>query len=210
LSINGGFAGPCRQATHEEAGMKKLIYYVASTIDGFIAREDGSFDFYLPDGEHFAYLLSEFPETVPSHMRDALAITGENRHFDTVVMGRRTYEVGSAIGLTNPYPQMRQIVISQSLAEPPDLAVEVIHADAVDAVQRLKQGDGLDIWLCGGATLAATLFSEIDELMVKVNPVVLGAGMSLFGRGVGPAQLDLVGTKVFDNGFMLNHYRMKK
>lgn len=190
--------------------MKKLIYYVAATIDGFIARADGSFDFFLFEGEHFAYLLAEFPETMPSHMRDALAVTGENKHFDTVVMGRRTYEVGSAVGLTNPYPQMRQIVISRSLSESPDLAVEVINANAVEAVQRLKQGDGLDIWLCGGAELAATLFTEIDELMVKVNPIVLGAGMSLFGRGVGPARFDLASTKVFDNGFMLNHYRIKK
>ena len=190
--------------------MKKLIYYVATTIDGFIARADGSFDFFPSDGEHFAYLLAEFPETVPSHMREALGVTGENKHFDTVLMGRRTYEVGSLLGLTNPYPQMRQVVISQRLAESPDPAVEVVNADAVDAVRRLKQGDGLGIWLCGGAQLAATLFSEIDEMMVKVNPVVLGAGIPLFGHGVGPARLDMVGTKVFDNGFMLNHYRMKK
>jgi dihydrofolate reductase len=188
--------------------MRKLTYYVACTVDGFIAREDGSFDFFLPDGEHFAYLLSEFPETVPSHLRDKLGVRGANRNFDTVLMGRRTYEVGSVHGITSPYPQMRQVVISRSLTARPDPAVDLVREDAVGAVRRLKEEDGLDIWLCGGADLAAALYEEIDELMLKVNPISLGAGLPLFGREVGPTRLDLIDTKAFNNGFVMNRYRM--
>lgn len=188
--------------------MRKLTYYVACTVDGFIAREDGRFDFFLSEGEHFAYLLSEFPETIPSHLRDVLGVRAENKHFDTVVMGRRTYEVGSALGVTNPYPQMRQVVVSRTMSAPPDPAVEVVREDALGAVRRLKQDDGLGIWICGGAALAAALYPEIDELMLKVNPVALGVGLPLFGGAAGPTRLDLVTTKVFDNGFMMNHYRV--
>jgi len=66
--------------------MRKLTYYVACTVDRFIAREDGSFDFFLTEGE----LLASFPETVPGHLRDALGVSGEGRWFDAVLMGRAT------------------------------------------------------------------------------------------------------------------------
>lgn len=190
--------------------MRKLVYYVACSVDGFIAREDGSFDFFLPDGEHFAYLLSEFPETFPAHLRDMFGVRGANKHFDTVVMGRRTYEVGSVQGITNPYPQMRQVVISRGMSARPDPAVELVREDAVGAVRRLKEQGGLNVWLCGGADLAAALSGEIDELMLKVNPISLGAGLPLFGREAGPMRLDLIGTRAFENGFMLNHYGVRR
>lgn len=190
--------------------MRKLTYLIASTIDGFIAREDGSFDFFPFEGEHFPHLFSEFPETFPSHVRGALGIQGANKRFDTVIMGRKTYEVGSLVGFGNPYPQMRQIVISRRMAASPDPAVELVRDDALGAVRRLKQEDGLGIWLCGGADLAAALFPEIDDIILKVNPVMIGAGIPLFGRGLGPAKVDLLGTRAFGNGFLLNHYRVAR
>ena len=57
--------------------MRRLVYYVACTIDGFIAREDGSFDWFLTEGEHFADLLELFPETFPAHLRDRLGVRGK-------------------------------------------------------------------------------------------------------------------------------------
>ncbi|NEQ67051.1 MAG: dihydrofolate reductase, partial [Symploca sp. SIO2D2] len=80
--------------------MRKLKYYVACTIDQFIARENGSFDFFLTEGEQVADLLESFPETIPAHFRDQLGISAENKHFDVVLMGRRTYEVGLKEGFT--------------------------------------------------------------------------------------------------------------
>jgi dihydrofolate reductase len=84
--------------------MRELIYYVACTVDRFIAREDGSFDFFLAEGEHFADLLESFPDTIPAHLRDAMGVRAGNKLFDVVLMGRKTYEVGLKVGLTNPYP----------------------------------------------------------------------------------------------------------
>src|SRR5512140_2701358 len=133
--------------------MRKLVYFVACTADGLIAREDGSFDFFPATGEHLPYILEEYPESIPGHLRDALGVGGENRHFDTVLMGRKTYEVGTSVGITNPYPHLRQYVVSQSMAGSPDSAVSVAAGDPRVLVRELKQEGGLGIWLCGGAAL---------------------------------------------------------
>jgi len=189
--------------------MRKLIYYVACTVDGFIAREDGSFDCFLMGGEHFADLLESFPETIPGHLRDALGVSAANKLFDAVLMGRATYEVGLKIGVTNPYPQMNQYLFSRTMKESPDENVTLIKGEAVAAVRELKEQAGRDIWLCGGGALAATLFPEIDELILKVNPLVLGSGISLFSVTVGHNALELAKSKSYNNGFMLLHYRVK-
>jgi dihydrofolate reductase len=190
--------------------MRKLVYYVACTVDRYIAREDGSFDCFLSEGDHLADLFTEFPETLPVHLREALGVTAENRWFDTVLMGRNTYEVGLPFGVTSPYSHMRQYVFSRSMKESLDNGVELVSGDPVALVKDLKQEDGLDIWLCGGGALAGTLYSEIDELILKVNPVVIGSGIPLFAGAVAePAPVELVSSRIYDNGFMRVHYRKR-
>lgn len=186
--------------------MRKLIYYVACTVDRFIAEENGSFDRFLSEGEHVADLFQNFPETLPAHFRDKLGITAENRCFDTVIMGRRTYDVGLKDGFTNPYPQMKQYVISQTLKESPDRNVELISSNPIALIQDLKQQPGKDIWLCGGGNLAAVLFPEIDEMILKVHPILLGSGIPLFAGKIEPTSLKLADSKLYNNGFMLLHY----
>ena len=190
--------------------MRKLVYYVACTADGFIARADGSFDCFPTGGEHFADLVASFPETVPSHLRDALGVRAENRRFGAVLMGRRTYEVGLSVGVTSPYPQMEQYLFSRSMKESPDAAVGLISGDAAAKTRELKRGPGKDIWLCGGGELAWQLFPEIDELILKVNPVVIGAGIPLFRGEVGATALEVAWSKSYSNGFRLVHYRVKR
>jgi dihydrofolate reductase len=189
--------------------MRKLKYYVACTADRFIAREDGSYDFFLTEGEHIADLFTEFPETIPAHVRDRLGITAENRCFDTVLVGRKTYEIGLKEGIGNPYPQMKQYVFSRILKDSPDSAVELVSADPLAFVKELKQQSGQDIWLCGGGNLATLLFSEINELILKVNPILLGSGIPLFSGVVQQTSLELTDSKIYDNGFMLLRYRLK-
>jgi dihydrofolate reductase len=189
--------------------MRKLIYYVACTVDRFIAHTDGTHEGFLMEGAHFADLIANFPETFPAHFRDVLGISGENKCFDAVLMGRRTYEVGLKEGITNPYPQMKQYIFSRTLKESPDRNVELISTDPVAFVKDLKQQQGKDIWLCGGGDLATTLFSEIDEMILKVNPILLGSGIPLFGGSFKQATLELTSHKVYHNGFMLLSYRVK-
>lgn len=188
--------------------MRKLIYYVASTVDGFIARENGAFDCFLSEGEHFADLIRLFPETLPAPAREALGIDAPNQQFDAVLMGRKTYEVGQSVGLTNPYPQLKQYLFSQSLKESPDETVELVTGQAAAKVRELKQADGKDIWLCGGGALAKELFPEIDELILKINPVIIGRGIPLF-RGDAEARLEMIDSKSYGNGFKMVNYRIK-
>lgn len=188
--------------------MRELLYYVACTADRFIARRDGSFDCFPMEGEHFADLIESFPETIPGHLRGALGVRAANRRFDAVLMGRRTYEVGLAVGVTNPYPHRKQYLFSRSMHRSPDGSVELVTGDAVALVRRLKEQGGKDVWLCGGAELAAALFPEIDGLILKVNPLVLGAGIPLFAGPVKQTGLELTAHKVYGSGFRLLHYRV--
>ena len=190
--------------------MPELVYYVACTADGFIARADGSFDCFLSEGEHFADLLACFPETFPAHFREAVGLRAENQRFDVVLMGRKTYEVGLKIGVTNPYPHMKQYVFSRSMTESPDAAVELVSEDAAAKVRELKRGSGRDIWLCGGSELATRLFPLIDELILKINPVVIGAGIPLFGGEVETTALEVADSKSYSNGFRMVRYRLKR
>ena len=189
--------------------MRKLKYYVACTVDKFIARENGSFDFFLTAGEQVADLIETFPETIPAHFRGQFNITAENRCFDTVLMGRRTYEVGLKEGFTNPYPHMAQYLFSRTLNASPDQNVELVSTDPVALVRELKQQPGKDIWLCGGGNLATTLFSEIDEMILKTHPIILGSGIPLFSGSIKPTSLELTDSKVYNNGFILLDYRLK-
>lgn len=165
--------------------MRRLVYFIASTLDGFIAGPDGA-DPSGPDGfwpipdDYLQHIITTYPETLPAAGRAALSVTAEGTHFDTVLEGRRSYEIGLRVDVTNAYPHLRHLVFSRTLTESPDQGVELVASDPVEKVRELKQEAGKDIWLCGGATLARTLYSEIDELIVKLSPLTIAAGIPLF------------------------------
>lgn len=167
--------------------MRKLVYFIAVSIDGFIAGPDGS-DPTGPDGfwpvgqDYVQHLAQTYPETLPAPARQALGITAEGDHFDTVLEGRKTYMNGVDAGLTNAFPHLRHLVFSRSLTESPDPGVELVATDPVEKVRELKREDGKDIWLCGGGELAGALRGEIDRLVVKLAPLTLGSGTPLFAR----------------------------
>lgn len=191
--------------------MRELTYYVACSADRFIARDDGSVDYFLADGPHLDDLVEIYPETIPAQVRTALGLPpAVNRWFDAVLMGRKTYEVGARVGITNPYPTMKQYLFSRSLGTSPDPAVELVSGDPLAFVRALKHQPGLGIWLCGGAALAADLLPAIDELVLKVNPVVIGAGIPLFAHAIPTTPLTLVDTKIYPSGFMLLRYRVTR
>lgn len=187
---------------------RKLVYYVASTVDGFIARKDGSFDFFLFQGEHFADLIDRFPETFPAHLHPMLGVSKDAQRFDTVLMGRNTYEIGVREGITNPYAPLRQYVVSRTMQGNPDPAVQLHQGEPLELVRRLKEEDGKDIWLCGGSKLAASLFTEIDEVILKINPLLIGEGMPLFDGSIGVRAATLIEHKVYPNGFVLARYTL--
>lgn len=187
--------------------MRDLVYYVATTLDGYIARADGSFAEFPWDDEYGAHLMDHLPETFPPRFRRD---EGPNRRFDAVVMGRRTYEVGLQEGVTSPYPTLDQYVFSRTLRESPDPSVKLLSTSPVDHVRALKSREGRSIWLCGGSVLAGELFAAglVDELILKVNPIVFGDGIPLFGRELTMGALALEASQTFNSGHILQTYRV--
>lgn len=188
--------------------MVDLTYYVAVTLDGYIAGPDGGTAFFPTDGDHLPALAAAYPETFPARYRDHLGIAdAPNERFDTVVMGRRTYQPALDAGLTSPYPHLDQHVVSTSLGSVDDPAITVVDADPVGHVRALKRGDRRGIWLCGGGVLAAALVDEIDELILKVNPVVIGDGRPLIDRGFAAHPFVHLRTETYDSGVCVLHLR---
>jgi dihydrofolate reductase len=186
--------------------LRKLVYYVGTTIDGFIAAPDGSFDFFPVTPDVLDFLVHDYPDALPTHVRAQLGVDVPNPNFDVGVQGRTTFQPALDIGVTSPYAHLQQILVSASMTERPDPAVEVVATDIVERIRQLKDEDGKDIYLMGGSRLAGSLLAEIDALVLKVYPVVAGAGIPLFTTGFSPTRFTLTGTCSLENGTVVLSY----
>lgn len=189
--------------------MRKLTYYVASTLDGFIASPTGAYDFFSMEPDFLDAIAAEYPETLPAGFRAFKGITGPGKHFDTVLEGRHSYQVGLDAGVTNAYPHLEHYVFSRSVTQSPDPGV-TFSSTPLATVRELKARDGLGIWLCGGGALAAELLPEIDAFIIKLNPVVVGQGIRLVEAGFAPHRLRLTRTRTFDNGVVILSYARRE
>ncbi|WP_159324358.1 dihydrofolate reductase family protein [Streptomyces tendae] len=194
--------------------MRKLTYFIACSIDGFIGGPDGDATFMVPfvDEEFFEFLKSEYPETLPTHGRRPLGIDDlPNKRFDTIVQGRASYDLALKEGVTSPYAHLREYVASRTLTESPDSNVEIISTDLVGRVRELKAEDSaFDIYLCGGAAVAGELVDEVDELVIKSYPVVLGTGMPMFASGFAVSEFVTDSVRTFGNGVVVRTYHRKR
>lgn len=141
--------------------MRDLSYFVATSLNGFIAGPDGSIDWLFTDGD---YGYSEFYRSV-----------------DCVVMGRKTFELSLSFP-EYPYRGKRAYVFTHRTLKPPHANVVIVH-DPPDAfVAELKQQTGGKIWLVGGGELGGELVQAglVDELVLTIHPVSLGRGIPLF------------------------------
>ncbi|MFB8349548.1 dihydrofolate reductase family protein [Streptomyces niveus] len=192
--------------------MRKLSYFIAASIDGFIGDPSGEAAFFTRyvDEEYLDFLKEEYPETLPTHGRRPLGLDHlKNKRFDTIIQGRRSYDLALKDGVTSPYAHMRQLVASRTLTSP-DPAVEIVSGDVAARIGELKREDGLGIYLCGGANLAAQLIGEVDELVVKSYPLILGTGMPMFGTEFAFTEFELQSHRVFGNGAVVRTYGRKR
>jgi len=189
--------------------MRELTYYVAVSLDGYIAGPNGEFDTFLAEGDHMEPIWQRYRGTAPTRLAEAVGFSVADGPFDTVLMGWNTYAVGLPDHhLPNPYEHLRQIVFSRSHEAPAGSGgVRFTDSDPVETVRALKQEEGKGIWLCGGGALAAVLADEIDQLALKINPVMLGDGVPLFGpRAYAPQPWQRTGTQAFGSGVILAEY----
>ncbi|WP_067830787.1 dihydrofolate reductase family protein [Actinomadura kijaniata] len=186
--------------------MRKLVYPIGVTIDGYIAGPDGDLGFFPIDADVVTFLAERHPDTLPSALRERLGIAGGPRRFDTAVMGRGAYEPGVRAGVGSPYAHLRQYVVSTTLGDSPHPDVRVVADDPVGWMRRLKADGGKDIYLVGGGRLAGTLLEEIDEIVLKVYPVVAGNGIRAFDGRFSPAGFRLAGGETVRGGMAVFTY----
>src|ERR1044071_1194488 len=137
-----------------EARMGLLRYNVAMSLDGFIAGQEGEYDWIPEDpGVDFAALFAEF------------------EHF---VMGRRTFEAVQAMGDLNPVKGRAVHVVSATMADPGVPGVEVVRTAIPHRVRELKAASAKDLWLFGGGSLFRYLLDEglVDRVEVSVIPIL--------------------------------------
>ncbi len=187
--------------------MRELTYYVAVSIDGFIAGPGGEFDRFLFEGDHAADIGKRYQGTAPTQLAERAGFPVDGGPFDTVLMGWSTYAVGLP-ELPDPYQHLRQIVFTRGHEAPAGSdRVEFTDRDPVEVVRELKAEEGKGIWLCGGGALAAALRDEIDRLALKRNPVLFGSGIPLFaGRGYAPADFRATRITPYESGVVLAEY----
>lgn len=198
--------------------MRKLTYFVAVSIDGFIGDRSGDAESFMRfvDEEFLEFLKTEYPETISVEGRRVLGLGElENKRFDTVLQGRGSYHLALDNDITSPYGHLREYVASSTIGKSPDPNVEIISGDVVAKVRELKQEDSeFGIWLCGGAKIAWALRDEVDELVLKTYPVLLGAGMPMFDGGAEGesviSEFALDASRVFGNGVVVRTYRRER
>jgi dihydrofolate reductase len=176
--------------------MRSIVYYVASSLDGYICGDNGNIEGFVSAGKG-----------VETYMNDLAS-------FDTVIMGRATYEFGYRFGLQpgqKAYPHMRHYIFSDNLVfKNADPEVTVCPMN-IQIVKDLKAGAGSDIYLCGGGRFAGWLLCHelIDLLKIKLNPIILGQGVKLFEGVEHLFTADLLETTTYDHGMMINTYRLQ-
>lgn len=144
---------------------RRVRYQVAVSLDGFIAGPNGEYDWIVMD---------------PSIDFNALY-----KEFDTVVMGRKTYDATAAQGGGGAMPGLDVLVFSRTLPPATSPGVRILNDDPGAVVAELKKKPGRDIWLFGGGSLLRSLLDAgvVDTIEVAVMPVLLGAGIPLVQPG---------------------------
>ena len=187
--------------------MRKLVYFISLSLDGFIAGPEDEVDFFDGSDEYMQRMVNDYADLMPDHARVQLGLSEQPlSRFDTVVMGRRTYEPALTMGISSPYSHLRQLVFSRTLVSA-DPAVQVVASDPLDTIRSLKSEDStMDIYLAGGGQLAAVLRPEIDELIIKRYPVIVGSGLRAFAHGYAPIQFAMVDNLTFASGNSITRF----
>lgn len=171
--------------------MRSLVYCVAMSLDGFIAGPQGEVDWIVPDPTYdFAALWNR---------------------FDTLIMGRRTYEV--ALMRFNPIEQLgkKVFVASTSLDPLQHPAATIIRGGVAEAVSSIKAQPGKDVWLMGGSMLFRSLVDAdlVDRIEVTVIPAMLGSGVPLVPAG-SRCPLHLEECKSYPSGVITLKYSIER
>ncbi len=157
--------------------MRRIRYAVATSLDGYVAGPNGETDWIIMDPEiDFGAIFKQ---------------------FDTILLGRRTFQTMASAGST--MPGMQTFVFSRTLSQRDHPGVTIVAENPSEMLSTLKVSRGKDIWLFGGGALFRSLaeLRLVDSVEVSVIPVLLGAGLPLFPGPSNRINLTLAGHKIY-------------
>ncbi len=175
--------------------MRKIILSLAISLDGYIAKPDGDVEWLkkVPNPEKLDYGFSEFYKTI-----------------DTTIMGNNTYKEILGFGIPFPFQDKENFVISRTIKAD----AEFVHftPDIPNLVKDLKSKSGKDIWLIGGGQINTEFLNNgfIDELLIRIAPIVIGEGLPLFANKPGEEIFKLIKTETFSTGIIQLTYQPRK
>jgi len=172
--------------------MRKIKLYIASSLDSFIARENGTIDWLFTDAD---YGYTEFYNSI-----------------DTIFVGRKTYEQSLTFE-EYPYKGKKVYVFTHNAKKQKDKYtsdVEYIDRDIPEFVRGLMQQpvNNRDIWLLGGGEIASLFLNAhlVHEIILSIHPIILGKGIPLFNKIKKLVKLTLVKSSQFESGLVQLHY----
>lgn len=173
---------------------KKVILYIAMSLDGYIARENNELDFLKiveRAGEDYGYY-------------DFI------KNIDTVIMGRKTYDMVLGFGIPFPHKDKKCYVLTRSKSGS-DENVTFYNGALDKLISELRRKEGKDIFIDGGAETVNELLQLklIDKLIISVIPVLLGNGIKLFNDGRPEQKLELLRSSTFSSGLAQLWYEVK-
>ena len=171
--------------------MRRLRYSVAASLDGFIAGPAGDYDWITMDPSiDFAKLFAE---------------------FDTLVMGRKTFEVMQKHGEYGATPGMQVVVFSRTLEASDHPSATIVRDDPAAYVHELKRRPGKDIWLFGGGELFRLLLDArmVDTIEVGLMPILLAEGIPVLPPGP-RSPLTLTRSETLRSGIVMLYYDIPK
>jgi dihydrofolate reductase len=171
--------------------MRPVILFIATSLDGYIARTDGGIDWLFTDQD---YGYREFFSCV-----------------DTVVMGRKTYDLSRSFE-EYPYAGRAGYVFSRSRSGQRDEHVQFIAAEPAQFVADLRSRPGKHIWLVGGSELVGDFIRQdlIDEYVISIHPLILGSGIPLFRVPLPAQKLIFRDCTTFDSGLLQVTYSRRR
>jgi dihydrofolate reductase len=164
--------------------MKKIRYGVAMSLDGYIAGPNGEADWIVIEPDfNFAELWAQ---------------------FDTLLMGRRTYEAAIARLGKSSMQGMKTVVVSRTMRQKDHPGIIIVSELNRDLIKNLREQSCKDIWLFGGGDLSRDMLSlkEVDTIEVSVIPVLLGGGVSLLPPPAQRTKLNLTSHTAYPSGRM--------
>ena len=178
--------------------MRSITYYIATSLDGYICGSNGDISGFVQEGSGVEEYQNDLKE------------------FDTVIMGRKTYELGFQYGLAPgqpAYAHMKHFIFSESLSFDKSHKLVNVAPRNIEFVKELKNQPGSDIYLCGGGVFAGWLLQHqmIDKIKLKLNPFLAGAGTPMFinDNKTNCYQLELLSSHRYDHGMQIMDYLIK-